>query len=64
MAEKLTAEDLTRLEYYARDMRRRLEMGEALSRNDFIEWARSATAWVLDKLELGWNWVRRTLGLS
>jgi hypothetical protein len=64
MADNLTADDLMRLEYYARDMRRRVAMGEAISRSDFIDWARNATAWVLDKLELAWNWVRRTLGLS
>ena len=64
MIDNLTAEDLTRLEYYARDQRRRMAMGEAISRADFIDWARHATAWVLDKLELAWNWVRRALGLS
>jgi hypothetical protein len=64
MSGNLTAEDLTRLEYYARDMRRRIAMGEAISRNDFIEWAQNATAWVLDKLELAWNWVRKALRVS
>jgi hypothetical protein len=64
MADNLTTDDLVRLEYYARDMRRRVAMGEAISRSDFIDWARNATAWVLDKLELAWNWVRKALGLN
>jgi len=63
-SEYLSDADITRLENYLRDMKRRRALGEALSRSDFIEWARQATAWVLDKLELAWNWVRKTLGLD
>ena len=63
-SDNLTSDDLDRLERYVRDQRRRRALGEALSRSDFIEWARQATAWVLDKLEAAWSWVRNALGLT
>ena len=64
MADELTAEDLDRLYYYMMDARRRMAMGEAIAREDFVAWARHAAAWLLDKVEQAWKWVRRTLGLA
>jgi hypothetical protein len=46
------------------NMRRRRAMGEAISRDDFVEWARQAAAWLLDKVEVAWRWVRTQLGLD
>lgn len=64
MSEELTHEDLERMERYLRDARRRRAMGEAIARDDFVEWVRHAAAWLLDKLEDAWRWVRRRLGLD
>ena len=63
MAE-LIDRDLQRLEDYLRDARRRRAIGEAIARNDFIAWLRNAAAWLLDKLEIAWRWVREMLGLA
>ncbi|MGD0936743.1 MAG: hypothetical protein ABR922_19500 [Streptosporangiaceae bacterium] len=57
----LTPAVVERLEYYVRDLRRRKAFGEALSRTDFVEWARNATARNIEKMERAWKWVRRVL---
>ncbi|HEX2210509.1 MAG TPA: hypothetical protein VHG93_22710 [Longimicrobium sp.] len=59
----MTADDFDRLERYLRDAKRRAMMGEAIAKEDFAEWLRHAAAWLLDKLEDAWRWVRRQLGL-
>lgn len=64
MTDELTEEDLDRMYYYVVDAKRRRAMGEAIAREDFVEWARHAAAWLLDKLEQAWKWVRRKLGLD
>jgi hypothetical protein len=56
-------EDLERLERQIRKWRIEREMGMALSQDDFLDWARLATTWVLDRAEDVWNCVRRSLGL-
>ena len=61
---ELIDRDLQRLEDYLRDARRRRAIGEAIARNDFIAWLRNAAAWLLDKLEIAWRWVRGMLGLA
>lgn len=60
----MSMDDLERLEYYVRDARRRKMMGEAIAKSDFVAWARHAAAWLLDKIEAAWRWVRRQLGLD
>ena len=60
----LDSDDIYALERYVRDMKRKMLLGEAIARSDFVAWARQAAAWVLDKLEDAWNWVRRALGLT
>jgi|SoiMethySBSTD1v2_1073268.scaffolds.fasta_scaffold679670_1 hypothetical protein len=64
MAEELTDRDIVRLEAYVRDARRKKAMGEAIARDDFMAWLRHAAAWLLDRLEAAWRWVRRVLGLD
>jgi hypothetical protein len=64
MAAELTMEELDRMDRYIRDARRKMQMGEAIAREDFIAWARHAAAWLLDKIEDAWRWVRRQLGLN
>lgn len=61
---QLTSDDLDRMERYVRDARRRLAMGEAIQREDFLAWCRHAAAWLLDKVEDAWRWVRKQLGLD
>lgn len=63
MSAEMTMEDLERLERYVRDAKRRAAMGEAIAREDFVSWLRNAAAYLLDKLEDAWRWVRRRLGL-
>jgi hypothetical protein len=60
----LTTDDLDRVERYLRDARRRLAMGEAIQREDFMTWCRQFAAWVLDKIEDAWAWIRKQLGLD
>ncbi|GIJ45971.1 hypothetical protein Val02_28570 [Virgisporangium aliadipatigenens] len=62
-SEFLDDEDIARMERYVRDMRRRRALGQAISRADFAAWASHAAAWLLDRLEDAWDWVRRALGL-
>lgn len=64
MANDLTLQELEALERYARDQKRKLLMGEALAKQDFVKWARHAAAFLLDKLEDAWKWVRRYIGLD
>ena len=63
MAAEMTMDDLERMERYVRDARRKMQMGQAIARQDFIAWARHAATWLLDKIDDAWNWVRRKLGL-
>ncbi|MFV2084557.1 hypothetical protein [Micromonospora sp. LOL_021] len=60
----LSDDDLDRMERYVRDMRRKRALGQALSRDDFVEWARQAAAWLLDRIDDAWNWIRRQFGLN
>jgi hypothetical protein len=55
--------ELRQMELYLRDARLKLQMGQALAYDDFVAWARHAATWLLDKIELGWNWIRHMLGL-
>jgi hypothetical protein len=64
MSAELTLEELDRMERYVRDARRKMRLGEAIARKDFVEWARHAAAWLLDKIDDAWRWVRRQLGLD
>lgn len=64
MSDSMTSDEIDRLERYVRDMKRKRAMGEAIARDDFIQWARHALAWTLDKIGDAWNWVRRALGLD
>jgi len=58
-----SAEDLDRLERQVRKWRIEREMGIALSRDDFWEWARLGATWLLDRFEDAWNWLRRAVRL-
>ena len=64
MSKNLTDEEMDRMYYYVQDARRRRAMGQAIAREDFVAWARHAAAWLLDKVEQAWKWVRRQLGLD
>lgn len=64
MPAELTMDDLERMERYVRDSKRKLQMGEAIAKQDFVAWARHAAAWLLDKIDDAWKWVRRQLGLD
>jgi hypothetical protein len=64
MADNLTSEDIRRMELYLRDSKRRLALGEAIAKGDFIEWARNAAGWLLDKIDDAWQTVRGWLGLT
>lgn len=64
MSAEMTMEDLERMERYVRDAKRKMRMGEAIAKQDFIAWARHAAAWLLDKIDDAWRWVRRQLGLD
>ena len=64
MTENITGEDLDRLERYLRDARRKARMGEAIARDDFVDWIRQFAAYLLDKLEDAWRWVRKALGIT
>jgi hypothetical protein len=39
-------------------------MGEAIKKEDFKAWCREAAAWLLNKMEDAWRWVRKQLGLD
>jgi hypothetical protein len=60
----MSSEELLRLEYWAREQRRKKEMGQAIAKEDFILWAKNAFAWGLDKIEHAWRWLRIKLGLD
>lgn len=61
---EMTMEEITRLERYVRDSKRKIMLGEAIARSDFIAWARHAAAWLLDKIDDAWRWVRVQLGID
>jgi len=57
-------EDLRRLESQLKRWRIEREMGNALAREDFFEWARLATTWALDRVEDARHWLRSVLNLA
>lgn len=57
-------DDIERLERYVRDAKRKRALGQAIEKKDFVEWCRQAAAWVLDKVEDAWHWVRKQLNLK
>jgi hypothetical protein len=59
----ITQDDLDRTRAYLDDVQAKINRGETVSRNDFASWARSTLGWSLAKIEMGWRWLRRTLGL-
>lgn len=64
VAEHMTEDDLARLDQYLRDARRRMALGEAISKRDFKRFLRHSAAWLLDRFEDAWSWVRNVLGVK
>lgn len=59
----MTEYELRQTELYIRKMRHELIMGRAIAKDDFIEWVQTAAAWLLDRVESAWNWIREKLGI-
>lgn len=63
-ANTITEEQLRALARYVRDQSTINLMNKAKAHADFVEWARGAAVFVLDKLDDAWAWVRRYFGLD
>jgi hypothetical protein len=64
MSETLNDDDLDRLERYLKKQRIAIRKGEALARDDFVEWVRLSAVDLLDKIEDAWRWVRNWFGMN
>lgn len=63
MENTMTEYELREMELFVRRARLELAMGQAIAREDFLEWAKTCATWILDRAESAWNWLRHALGL-